>query len=64
MEVTSEQGANLENTVEADLIEAVLESNPMVHRNSMRRLGAGRERKKLPRIADSQSSAEKKCVME
>ena len=43
MEVTSEQGANLENALEAGLIEAikrmpVLESNPMVHHKNMRRL--------------------------
>ena len=50
MEVTSEQGANLENTVEAALIEAikrmaVLGSNPMVHCNSMRRLVQGESEK-------------------
>ena len=50
MEVTSEQGANLENAMEADLIEAikrmgVLESNPLVHRNNIRWLVQGESEK-------------------
>ena len=50
MEVTSEQGANIENGLKADLLKAikrmaVLESNLMVQRNNMRQLVLERVRR-------------------
>lgn len=50
MEVTSEQGADLETAEEEDLLSAikkmaVLESNPMVHRNNLRTMLQGESEK-------------------
>ena len=79
MEVTSERGAELESANEVDLLAAikriaVLESNPMVHRNNLRGIIQGESEKgrnyvarlhgRQRLIANSQSNVQRICVVQ